>query len=93
MYANPPTWESAPEEPNMIVGTAEVTESQQRTEQAEFFPLRSLPHIQWQQRGLPRPGEHPRLQPLLHNRCAETKKIKAQMKEQIKSPEKIQVSD
>ena len=34
------------------------------------------------------PGEYLRLCPLLHNRCAKTKKDMAQLKEQIKAPEK-----
>ena len=46
-----------------------------------------------QSHGLPRPGEHLRLCPLLFNRPAESKKNIAQMKEQIKAPEKIQLSD
>ena len=48
----------------------EVTESQQRVEQAALFPLRPLSHIQLRQ-----------------------KKYMAQMKEQIKAPEKIQLRD
>ena len=28
MYVKPPTWESAPEGPNLLVGSKEVTESQ-----------------------------------------------------------------
>ena len=52
-------------------------------------------HITVQRQGLPRLGEHPRLCPLLQSRQAETKrkKKKAQMKEQIKAPEKIQLSN
>ena len=68
----------------------EVTESQSRAKQAALFPLRTLPHIQ--QCGLPHPGEHLKLHPLLCNRPTETK-IMAQMKERIKPPEKIQLSD
>ena len=74
----------------------EVTESQPRTEQAALFPLGPLPHIQhhsavtW----LPHPGEYLRLRPLLQNRHAETSPPNmAQMKEQIKAPEKIKLSD
>ena len=37
--------------------------------------------------------EYLRLCPLLHNRSTETKKNMAQMKEQIKAPEKIQPSN
>ena len=39
------------------------------------------------------PGKYLRICPLLHNRCTETKKKMAQVKEQIKAPEKIQLSD
>ena len=44
---------------------------------------------------MPGPGEYLRLRPFLHNRHAETKtKTKqAQVKEQIKAPGKIQLSD
>ena len=68
-----------------------VTESWQRAEQAEFFPLRHIPidTATTQPCGLPYPGEHLRLCPLLGNRHTETKKKKmAQMKEQIKAAEK-----
>ena len=41
---------------------------------------------------MPRPGEQLSLCPLLCNRHSETKKM-AQMKEQIKAPEKIQLHD
>ena len=41
--------------------------------------------------GWTRPDEYLRLRPLLCNKCA--KKKMAQMKEQIKAPEKIQLSD
>ena len=40
----------------------------------------------------PRPGEYLRLCPLLLNRCSETKKISG-IKEQIKVPEKTQLSE
>ena len=73
-----------------------MTENCQRAGQAPLFPLRPLPHIQhhsavtW----LPHPGEHLRLRPLLQNRHAETSPPNtAQMKEQIKAPEKIKLSD
>ena len=45
-----------------------------------------------QRPGLPHPGECLRLHPLLRNRCAKKKKT-AQMKRQIKAPEKIQLSN
>ena len=43
---HPPTWESAPEGPNLLVGSREVTENRQRVEQVALFPLGPLPHIQ-----------------------------------------------
>ena len=70
-----------------VVG--EVTENWQRAEQAALFPFGPLSHIQC---ALPLPGEHLRLLPLLCNRHTETKEM-AQMKEQIKAPEKIQLSN
>ena len=62
---------------------------------APLLPLGPAPtySVTVQRPALPHPGEHLRLRPLLHNRCAETKKKMAQMKEQIKAPEKIQLSD
>ena len=43
---------------------------------------------------MPHPGEYLRFCPLLHNRHPEIKRKKmAQMKEQIKAPEKIQLSE
>ena len=75
-----------------VVG--EVTESQQRAEQTALLPLRPLPHIQRHKAAswVARPGEHLRLPPLLHNRYADTKNM-AQMKEQIKAPEKMQLKN
>ena len=47
-----------------------------------------------QQHGLPCPGEHLRLSPLLRNRYTKTKKKKCGTNEkQIRAPEKIQLSD
>ena len=45
-----------------------------------------------QQCGWPRPGEHLKLHPLLLNRCTDTK-IYDPTKEQIKAPEKTQLSN
>ena len=87
----PTHWESAPERPNCLWVAGEVTENQQRVEQAALFPLRPFPtySITTQQRGLPCPGEHLRPHPILCNRCAKDRKKKmTQMKEQIKAPEK-----
>ena len=70
-----------------------VTENRQRAEQAPLLSLRPLPNIQHHSAAtaLPCPGEYLRLCPTpLHNRHTKTKK-KAQMKEQIKAPEKIQL--
>ena len=74
----------------------EVTQSQWKAEQEALFPLGPFPHTQRHNtaKWVALPGEHLRLHPLLHNRCTETKKKNmAQMKEQIKAPEKIQLSD
>ena len=43
-YTNPPTQESAPEGPNLLVGTGEVTKSPQRSEQVAFFPPSHIGH-------------------------------------------------
>ena len=43
---NPPTWESAPEGPNLLVGSGGMTENWQRAKQGALFPLGPLPHIQ-----------------------------------------------
>ena len=58
-----------------------------------MLPLGPSPmySITGQRPALPRPGEYLRLRPLC-NRCAKTKKM-AHMKEQIKAPEKIQLSE
>ena len=57
-----------------------------------MLPLGSSPtySVTAQRPALPRPGEYLRLRPLC-NRCAKTKKM-AHMKEQMKAPEKIQLS-
>ena len=75
-----------------VVG--KVTESGQGAEQAPLLPLGPSPtySITAQLPALPCPGEHLKLHPLLCNRPAQTRKV-AQMKEQIKAPEKIQLSN
>ena len=73
-----------------VVG--EVTENWLKVKQAAVFPLGPTYSTTMQQCGLPHPGKYPRLHPLLHNRCSEEKNT-AQMKEQIKAPEKIQLSN
>ena len=71
----------------------EVTESREQSKHhcslSDPSPTYSLTK---QRPGFPHSGEHLRLHPLLCNRHAETKK-KAQMKEQIKAPEKVEPSD
>ena len=59
-----------------VVG--EVTESLLRPEQVALFPLWPLPHIQHHNTAtwIAPSGEYLRLCPLLHNRCAKTKKKK-----------------
>ena len=63
--AHPPTWEPAPEGPNLIVGSR-VTEIQQRVEQAPLLPLSPSPtySVTAQRPVVPRLGEHLRLHPL-----------------------------
>ena len=71
-----------------------VTEIWQRVEQAPLLPLSPSPtySITAQRPALPHPGEHLRLCSF-KNRHAKTKKKMSQMKEQIKAPGKIQLSD
>ena len=90
MHTSPSTLDSAPEGPKLLVVVGQVTEIQQRAEQVPLFPLQPTPK---QQQGLPQPGEHLRFCPLQRNSSVETKKNMAQMKEQIKAPEKIKLSD
>ena len=74
----------------MIVVVEGVTEIRQRVEQAPLLPLSPSPtyRVTVQQPALPRPGEHLRLCPLYVTGASRQKKKKAQMKEQIKAPEK-----
>ena len=65
MYTNPPTWESAPEGPNLLVGSGEVTESQSRAEEVALFlpknPHHTVPqHSMW----VAPPWQIPRAPPL-----------------------------
>ena len=74
---------------------AEVTESWQ-SGASSTVPSQTPPPLTASQchHVLPHPGEHLRLSPLLCNRCTERKKKPmAHMKEQIKAPEKIQLSN
>ena len=44
-YTSPPTWESAPEGPNLLVDSG-GSDWKLRAEQAALFPLGPIPHIQ-----------------------------------------------
>ena len=44
-YTNLPIWESAPEGPNLLMGSGGMTESQPKAEQSLLFPLGSFPRI------------------------------------------------
>ena len=93
MHTNPPTQEAAQNGTLCLWVSGEVTENGQREEQVALFPLGPSPtyRITTQQCGLPHPGEHLRLCPLLPT--GETKRKVTRMKEQIKAQEKIQLSD
>ena len=72
-----------------------MTESQPRAQQVAFFPFGPLHYVQCHNavRWVVPSYQIPKALPLItHNRHAKTKK-KAQMKEQIKAPEKIQLSN
>ena len=75
-----------------VVG--EVTENGQRAEQAALFPLGPLHHIQNHSTpaGLPCPGEHLRLRPLLRNRLTKTTKYVPKERTDQGSRKKIQPS-
>ena len=74
-----------------------VTKIQQRVEQAPLLPLGPSPtySITTQRHGLPHPSEHLSSAPyyVMSGPRPKKKKKMAQMKEQIKAPEKIQLSD
>ena len=71
----------------------EVTENWQRAEQAALFPLGPLPHIQRDSTAtwFAPPGWTPKATPLYVTGTPRQKKV-AQMKDQIKAPEKIQLN-
>ena len=64
MYTNPPTSESAPQSPTLLVGSGE---SDWKPEQAALFPLRPLPHIQHHSAAtcVSHSGDHLRLCPFM----------------------------
>ena len=73
-----------------------MTEIRQRAEQAPLLPLSPSPtySITTQRHGLPHPSEHLSSAPYYVMSGPRPKKKKmAQMKEQIKAPEKIQLSN
>ena len=73
VHMNPPTQESAPEGPNLFVGSRG---GESRAKGVALFPLRPCPHIQCHNAAMwvACPGEYLRLHPLLCNRDTETKK-------------------
>ena len=96
MYMSPPTQESAPEGPNLIVGSRGMTESGWRAKQAALSLSDPFPTYRatTQPSGLPGPGKYLRL--LLRYYYVTTYYVTAvprqrnvvQMKEQIEIPEK-----
>ena len=75
-----------------IAGGNDKTSREQSKHHCSLLHPSPTDSITTQQNRLPHPGEHIRFHPLLRDRCAKTRKI-AQMKEQIKAPEKIQLSN
>ena len=96
MYTNPPTRESAPEGPNLLVGRGGGKWLKASRELSNWHCSLSdsspTYNATTQQPGLPHPGEYIRLCPLQHNRCIKKRNM-TQMKKQIKAPEKTQLSD
>ena len=85
MYTKPPTWESAPERPSLLVGSRSDWKLAESWTNGIVPSLTRLPHTALQQwHGLPNPGEYLRLHHLQRNRCAKTKKCGPE--EQIKTP-------
>ena len=72
-----------------------VTEIWQRVQPAPLIPIGPLFHTQHQSTvtSVTPPWWIPKTLPLTCHRCAKTHKKMAQMKEQIKAPEKIQLSN
>ena len=93
MYTSPPTQESAPEGPNLIVGSRGMTDSGWRAKQAALSLSDPFPTYRatTQPSGLPGPGKYLRL--LLRYYYVTTYYVPrqrnvVQMKEQIEIPEK-----
>ena len=83
-------------DPICFWAVAEVTESLQRAEQVVLFPLQPFPNIQHHNAAkmvalLRRISKAPHL--TTHRHLRPKKKKKAQMTEQVKAPEKIQLSN
>ncbi|KAF6074905.1 hypothetical protein HJG60_009316 [Phyllostomus discolor] len=96
MYTNPLTQESAPEGPNLLVGGRGSDWELAREWNKWHCSLQDPSHthsVTRQQCELLCPGKHLSLRPLLPNRCMEMKKKMVQLKKQIKSLEKIQLSN
>ena len=77
MYTSLPTRESAPEGPNLLVGSGGTDWKQGESQASGIVPSQTPPphySTTTQPSGLPWPIEYLRHCPLLHNRCAEKKK-------------------
>ena len=77
MYTNPPTQESAPEGPNLLVGSRGSERKLAKGQASTIVPsLAPPPHTATQRSNsvLPCPGEYLRICPLEGNRCTKTKK-------------------
>ena len=86
---HPPRNQHQKGRPNVLVGSGGSDWKPTESTAIGIVPSRTLLHIQ--PCGLPHPGEHLSLPPLLPNRQTETKKKKkTQKKAQIKAPEEIQ---
>ena len=94
MYTNPPTWEAAPEGPNLIVGSGGSDWKSAESGASATAPSWPLPHIQYQNSAtsITLPPWTLKAPPPYVTGVPRQKKM-AQMKEQIKAPEKIQLSN
>ena len=89
MYTNPPTQESAPEGPTLIVdgrGNDKTSREQSKCHCSLSDPSPTY-SVTVQLQALPRPGEYLKLHPLYVTRLPRQKEM-AQMKEELKAPEK-----
>ena len=94
MYTNHPHGNQYHKGPICLWVVGEVTENRPIADQMALFPLGPLPYIQHHNTAMrvALPRRIPKALPLTSERPWGPKK-KAQMKEHIKDPEKIQLSD